>query len=116
MAALDIAGFIAAVKEHAVDHHFHVHDERHYVETYSMRQNFEVDLHPESACGEPLDLLLALEVDPRIVLDFEDHIAKIGEDEEPDETFQLPLSFRWGLPPLAEPPDLLILATELAGV
>ena len=116
MAALDIAGFIAAVKEHAVDHHFHVHDERHYVETYSMRQNFEVDLHPESACGEPLDLLLALEVDPRVVLDFEDHISTIGEDEEPDETFQLPLSFRWGLPPLAEPPDLLILATELAGV
>lgn len=116
MAALDLAGFIAAIKEHAVDHHFHVHDERHFVETYSMRQTFEVDLHPEEACGEPLDLHLALEVDPRVVLDFEEHLASLPEDEAPEDRFFLPLMFRWGLPSLQAPPDLLVLATELAGV
>ena len=116
MAALDIAGYVAAIKEHAVDHRFHVHDERHFIETYSMRQTFEVDLHPENACGEPLDLHLALEVDPRVALDFDDHVAGLPEGEKPEDRFQLPLFFRWGLPPLANPPDLLILATELAGV
>ena len=116
MAALDIAGYVAAIKEHAVDHRFHVHDERHFIETYSMRQTFEVDLHPEAACGEPLDLHLALEVDPRVVLDFDDHVANLPEGDMPEDRFHLPLFFRWGLPPLADPPDLLILATELAGV
>ena len=55
MAAIDIAGFVADLKDHAVDHGFHVHDERHFVETYSLRQAWEVDLHPEEACGGPLD-------------------------------------------------------------
>ncbi len=116
MAALDIAGYVAAIKEHAIEHGFHVHDERHFVETYSMRQTFEVDLHPENACGEPLDLHLALEVDPRVVLDFEEHVADLPDGESPEDRFTLPLFFRWGLPPLTDPPDLLILATELAGV
>ena len=49
MAVVDIAGFVADLKDHAAEHGFHVHDERHFVETYSMRQAFEVDLHP----GQP---------------------------------------------------------------
>lgn len=116
MAVVDIAGFIAAIKDHAPEHHFHVHDERHFVETYSMRQTFEVDLHPETACGEPLDLHLALEVDPRVVLGFEEHIDGLGEDNDISREFRLPLFFRWGLPALKSPPDLLLLATELAGI
>ncbi|MEZ5176825.1 MAG: hypothetical protein R2746_00685 [Acidimicrobiales bacterium] len=64
MAVIDVAGFVADLKDHAVDHGFHVHDERHFVETYSLRQAWEVDLHPEDACGGPLDLHLALEIDP----------------------------------------------------
>ena len=68
MAVIDVAGFVADLKDHAVDHGFHVHDERHFVETYSLRQAWEVDLHPEEACGGPLDLHLALEVDPRALL------------------------------------------------
>ena len=77
MAAIDIAGFVADLKDHAVDHRFHVHDERHFVETYSLRQAWEVDLHPEEACGGPLDLHLALEVDPRALL------ALRGRDRRP---------------------------------
>lgn len=46
MAVIDVAGFVADLKDHAVDHGFHVHDERHFVETYSLRQAWEVDLHP----------------------------------------------------------------------
>ena len=117
MAVVDIAGFVAALKEHAIEHKFHVHDERHFVETYTLKQNFEVDLHPESACGEPLDLHLSLEVEPRVMLDFEDIVLAAEEGgEEPEDTFHLALFFNWGLPPLANPPDLLILATELAGI
>ena len=68
MAVIDVAGFVADLKDHAVDHGFHVHDERHFVETYSLRQAWEVDLHPEDACGGPLDLHLSLEIDPRVTL------------------------------------------------
>jgi hypothetical protein len=117
LAVIDVAGFIADVKGHAIDHGFHVHDERHFVETYSLRQLWEVDLHPEEACSGPIDLHLSLEVDPRALLGFED---KVMEMEDPDDDaptgFAFPVHFTWTLPPLTHPPDLLILATDLAGI
>jgi hypothetical protein len=63
MAVLDVAGFVADLKDHAVEHGFHVHDERHFVESYSLRQTWEVDVHPEEGCEGPLDLYLSLEID-----------------------------------------------------
>ena len=74
VAVIDLAGFVADLKDHAVEHGFHVHDERHFVESYSLRQNWEVDLHPEEGCEGPLDLYLSLEVDPRVLLGFEDAV------------------------------------------
>ncbi len=116
MAAIDVPVFVADLKDHAVDHGFHVHDERHFVETYSLRQAWEVDLHPEEACGGPLDLHLALEVDPRTLLGFEDAVLDLPETDEPPDVWYFPLLFTWALPPLPKGPDLLLLATELAGV
>jgi hypothetical protein len=116
MAIIDVAGFVADLKNHAADHGFHVHDERHFVETYSMRQAFEVDLHPEEACGGPLEFHLSVDVEPRTLLAFEDALLQLPEGEEPEEAFELPLSFTWSLPPLPNGPDLLLLATELAGI
>ncbi|MDZ7673957.1 MAG: hypothetical protein U5K30_02655 [Acidimicrobiales bacterium] len=115
MASIDVHGFVADLKDHAVDHGFHVHDERHFVETYSLRQAWEVDLHPDEACGGPLDLHLALDVDPRVLLAFEDTLLSIGEEDDPPDDFHFPLIFTWALPPLPMGPDLLVLATELAG-
>src|SRR5579862_6220564 len=83
MAVIDVAGYVAELKDHSVDHGFHVHDDRHFVETYSLRQFWEVDLHPEEGCGGPIDLHLALEVDPRTLLDFEDAVVALPEEEEP---------------------------------
>ncbi len=60
VAVIDVAGFVADIKSQAIDHGFHVHDERHFVETYSLRQLWEVDLHPEEACSGPIDLHLSL--------------------------------------------------------
>ena len=115
--AIDIAGFITYLKDHAVEHGFHVHDERHFLETYSLRQSWEVDLHPESACTGPLDLNLAFDVEPRVLLELEDKVNEMDDDfAEPEGEFRIPLFFNWGLPPLGNPPDLLILAAELAGV
>ena len=65
MAVIDVAGFVADVKSQAIDHGFHVHDERHFVETYSLRQLWEVDLH------------LSLDVDPRAMLGFEDEVIRL---------------------------------------
>jgi hypothetical protein len=117
VAVIDVAGFVADLKSHAIDHGFHVHDERHFVETYSLRQLWEVDLHPEEACNGPIDLHLSLEVDPRALLGFEDEVMKMDDpDGDPPLGFTFPLLFTWTLPPLPEPPDLLVLATEVAGV
>jgi hypothetical protein len=116
VAVIDVPGFIADLKDHAVDHAFHIHDERHFVETYSMRQLWEVDLHPEEACGGPLDLHLSLEVDPRVMLGFEDRMLDYIEGTEPATGFSFPLVFTWTLPPLKKSPDLLVLATEIAGL
>ena len=92
MAAIDVAGYVAEIKDHSVDHGFHVHDERHFVETYSLRQVWEVDLHPEEGCGGPLDLHLALDVDPRVLLSFEDAVIGLGDEEDAeDELAWLPL-------------------------
>ena len=115
--AVDIAGFITDMKAHAVDHGFHVHAERHFIESFSLGQAWEVDLHPEEACEGPLEMLMVLEVEPRVILAFEDLMAQHLEmDEEQERQLGLPLFFKWALPPLPNPPDLLILATELAGV
>lgn len=116
MAAVDLAGFVADLKAHTTEHGFHVHDERHFVETYSLRQVWEVDLHLEDACDGPLDLHIALEADPRVQLAFEDAVAQLPPDEVPDDTYLLPLTFSWELPPLRHGPDLLVLATELASL
>ena len=114
---IDLAAFITDIKGHAPEHGFHVHDERHFIESYSLGQAWEVDLHPEDACEGPLEMLMVLEVDPRVILSFDDSIQDHEEEiEDPDGKFNLPLFFKWALPPLPAPPDLLILATELAGI
>src|SRR6266480_2353338 len=106
LAVIDVAGYVADLKSHAVGHGFHVHDERHFLETYSLRQNWEVDLHPEEGCGGPVDLHLALEVDPRTLLAFEDAVNELPEDEAPPDGFLFSLTFTWVLPPLEHGPDL----------
>ena len=116
MAVIDIAGFVADLKDHAVEHGFHVHDERHFVESYSLRQTWEVDAHPEEGCEGPVDLYLSLEIDPRVLLGFEDAIILRPEGDDPPDEYHFPLNFTWGLPPLAQGPDLLVIATELAGI
>ena len=107
MAVIDIAGFVADLKDHAVEHGFHVHDERHFVESYSLRQNWEVDLHPEEGCEGPVDLYLSLEIDPRVLLGFEDAVIERADVEDPPDEFHFPLNFTWALPPLPHGPDLL---------
>jgi hypothetical protein len=73
-----------------------------------------VDLHPEEGCEGPLDLYLSLEVDPRVLLGFEDAVIARDALDDPPDDFYLPLTFTWALPPLPKAPDLLVLATELA--
>ena len=64
-----------------------------------------------------IPLWLVEETDaPRVLLAFEDHIMELREAEEPEDRFTIPLIFTWSLPPLPSGPDLLVLATDLAGV
>ncbi|PIE31406.1 MAG: hypothetical protein CSA55_05790 [Ilumatobacter coccineus] len=108
---------MADLKSQAIDAGFHVHDERHFVETYSLRQLWEVDLHPEQACAGPIDLHLSLDVDPRAMLGFEDEMMKRNDlTSSPPRGFIFPLLFTWTLPPLTHPPDLLVLAMEIGAV
>lgn len=114
MAIIDIAGYVANLKEHSIDHGFHVHDERHYIETYSLRQTWEVDLHPDDSCGGPLDIHLTITADPRTMLALEDVVMSSPEGDLPPDEFWIPLEFSFSLPPLGSPPDLLQLSAALA--
>src|SRR6056297_1594724 len=96
MAVIDVAGFVADTKSQAIDHGFHV--------------------HAEQACHGPIDLHLSLDVDPRAMLAFEDEVMKLDELDEPPTGFSFSILFTWTLPPLPKPPDLLVLATDLAGI
>ena len=116
MAVIDLQGFVADLKDHVAEHGFHVHDERHFVETYTNRQTWEIDLHPDRACEGPLDVHMSLEIDPRTLIAFEDEITKVGEEGEPDSEITIPVVISFALPPLAAGPDLLVLATDLAGL
>ena len=113
---IDLHGFVANLKDHVSEHGFHVHGDRHFVETYSNRQTWEVDLHPDHACGGPLDIVLCVEVEARTLLTFEDDIASRPDDEEPDDAITVPLTLSFVLPPVHLGPDLLLLATELAAI
>src|SRR4029079_7567888 len=55
--------------------------------------------------------------DPRAMLGFEDEVMKLDDlDESPPAGVTFPLVLTWTLAPLPAPPDLLVLATELAGI
>ena len=116
MAIIDLQGFFSDMKEHVSGHGFHVHDERHYLETYSNRQMWEVDLHPDNACGGPLDMVMTLEAEARTLIAFEDEVAMTGPDGQPHEDLTIPLGFGFMLPPLVERPDPLVLAVDLGEI
>jgi hypothetical protein len=115
--AVDIASTITYLKDHAMEHGFHVHDERHFVETFTLRQAWEIDVHPADACSGPLDLHISLDVDPRLVLRFEDLLEEDPDiPEDPDNEYVVTFYFNWALPTLQRPPDLIVLSAELAGL
>lgn len=115
--AVDLASTITYLKDHAIEHGFHVHDERHFVEIYTMRQSWEIDLHPAEACSGPLDLHIALDVNPRLLLSFEDALNDSdGIPEDADGAFEVTFFFNWSLPPLDRSPDIIALSAELAGI
>ncbi len=116
MSLIDLHGFVANLKAHVSEHGFHVHGDRHFVETYSNRQTWEVDLHPDDACGGPLDMVLCLEAEARTLLTFEDDVNSRPEDEDPDDGITVPMTLSFVLPPLHLGPDLLVLATDLAAI
>ena len=116
MSLIDLHGFVANLKAHVPEHGFHVHGDRHFVETYSNRQTWEVDLHPDDACDGPLELLLCVEAEARTLLTFEDDVHSRPDEEDPDDAITVPMTLSFLLPPVHLGPDLLVLATDLAAI
>lgn len=115
--AVDVASTVTYLKDHAIEHGFHVHDERHFVETFTLRQAWEIDVHPEEACSGPLDLHISLDVEPRLLLRFEDLLNENPDvPEDPENEYAVTFYFNWSLPPMQRPPDLIVLSAELAGI
>lgn len=115
--AVDLSSTVTYLKDHAIEHGFHVHDERHFVETYTLRQSWEIDLHPAEACAGPLDLHIALDINPRLLLSFEDALNETDGIPEDDEgSYEVTFFFNWSLPPLQTSPDIIVLSAELAGI
>jgi hypothetical protein len=50
-----------------------------------------------------------------VLLTFEDRMMELPEGADPPGDHAFPLIFTWVLPPLPKGPDLLVLATDLAG-
>jgi hypothetical protein len=60
---------------------------------------------------------MAIDVEPRLLLKLEDLLNDTdGIPEDTDGDFEVAFFFNWALPPLAEPPNLLVLSAELAGM
>ena len=105
MAVVDIPGFVADLKDHATEHGFHVHDERHFVETYSMRQAWEGRPPPRTRLWRTVGIFtLAVELDPRTLLTFEDQILDLSEDVEPPEGVLVPPDVYLGSPTIEPRP------------
>ena len=115
--AVDLASTITYLKDHAMEHGFHVHDERHFVETYTLRQAWEIDVHPAEACAGPLDLHISLDVEPRLLLKFEDALAEVDDVPTDDNgDYDVTFYFNWSLPPMKKAPDLIVLSADVAGI
>jgi hypothetical protein len=114
---VDLASTITYLKDHALEHGFHVHDERHFIETYTLRQSWEIDVHPAEACSGPLDLHIALDVDPRLLLKLEEALSESDDvPDDSDDAYAVSFLFNWSLPPLNNPPDLIMLSADLGGI
>ncbi|MDJ0954753.1 MAG: hypothetical protein QNJ81_13840 [Acidimicrobiia bacterium] len=114
---VDIASTVTYLKDHAIEHGFHVHDERHFVETYTLRQAWEIDVHPAEACSGPLDLHISIDIDPRLLLRFEDLLNENSDiPEDPDGEYVVTFFFNWAMPEMKKAPDLIVLSAELAGI
>lgn len=59
---------------------------------------------------------IAIEVDPRTLIAFEDEVLRVGDEGEPNTAITVPVTFSFALPPLPASPDLLVLATDLASI
>ena len=57
---------------------------------------------PKKGCEGPVDLYLSLEIDPRVLLGFEDAVIGAATTTTARRQFHFPLNFTWALPPLAE--------------
>ncbi|MCZ7531958.1 MAG: hypothetical protein M5U23_00865 [Acidimicrobiia bacterium] len=115
--AVDLASTITYLKDHAMEHGFHVHDERHFVETYTLRQAWEIDVHPADACAGPLDLHISLDVEPRLLLKFEDSLVDFNDiPEDKNGDYNVTFFFNWSMPPMTRQPDMIMLSAELAGI
>jgi hypothetical protein len=51
-----------------------------------------------------------------VLLSLRSELEEMAEFTEPPDEFFLDLYFNWAVPPLHDPPDLLVLATDLAGL
>lgn len=100
-------------KNHAADHGFHIHDERHFVEDFLHAPGVGGRPAPRGGVRRAARVPPGARIDPRTVLAFEDQVLA-PEGDDPEEQHHLPLTFTWSLPPLPRCPDLLLLATKVA--
>ena len=118
---LDLQAFVASLKDHVLEHGFHIEDERHYIETYSGEQVWNIGLHPENGCDRPISVELSVTVSTRALIAFEDALSEpegtdVNEAPDGEASAQavIPLTVEVSAAPLTTAPDLLVLATEVA--
>lgn len=115
LAFVDLQALVADLKDHLGNHGFHIHDEKHYVETYSLLQSWEIEMHPEDACGGGVELSLTMFANPRTLLALEDVMTHSMYDGElPPDEYWAPVEIAFNMPPLDHRPDMVALTAAIA--
>ena len=115
MAAIDVAGYVADLEDDSVDHGFHVHDERHFVETSPLRQVWRSTSTPKRAVAGLWTCIWRSTLTPGCSSPSRTRLLGWATKRIAG-CLYFPLTFTWALPPLPNGPDLLRLAIDLAGI
>ena len=116
VAVIDVAGFVADLKDHAVEHGFTCTTSGISSRPTPCARPGRSICIPKTPAAARSTSISPSKSSPARLLAFEDEVIALPDEGEPTDSLKIPLVFNWSMPPLVKGPDLLVLATELAGI
>ena len=108
MTHFNINTFLAGERDHFETHGFHWHHDSHLIDTYSLRQEFLIALHPEEVCEtSEIQIQMTVPWSAETQLEWLRWSATCEEADEVPDHFLIEPSFEFQLPLLDTPPELM---------